>query len=59
MSVWCKGTPKMKYPHKLPEIQGCYFAGQRLQMPGGLPIAGYTGRLAVQHLCKDTNTIFI
>lgn len=59
MSVWCKGTPKMKYPHKLPEIQGCYFAGQRLQMPGGLPIAGYTGRMAVQHLCKDTETIFV
>ena len=59
MSVWEKGTKQYNYPQKLPSVKGVYFAGQRTMMPGGLPIAVYSGRIAVQLLCKDTNTLFV
>ena len=59
MSVWQKNSPKVSYPQKLPEIKGTYFVGQRISMPGGLPLAAYSGRTAVQHLCRDTDTEFI
>ena len=59
MSVWKKGTKQYNYPQKLPSVKGVYFAGQRTMMPGGLPIAVYSGRIAVQLLCRDTNTLFI
>jgi phytoene dehydrogenase-like protein len=47
------------YPSVIKGLDGVYFAGQRLMPPGGLPPALTTGRTAVQHLCKDTNTLFI
>ena len=59
MSVWEKGTKQYNYPQKIPGIKGVYFAGQRTMMPGGLPIAAYSGRIAVQLLCRDTNTLFV
>lgn len=59
MSVWEKGTKQYNYPQKIPGINGVYFAGQRTMMPGGLPIAAYSGRIAVQLLCRDTNTLFV
>ncbi len=40
-------------------IRFCYFAGQRLMPPGGLPVAATTGRTAVQYLCRDTDTVFV
>ena len=59
MSVWEKGGKQRNYPQYLESIWGVYFAGQRLQMPGGLPIAVYTGRQAVQCLCRDTGVEFV
>ena len=59
MSTWKKGEKQTDYPQKLPGIKGVYFAGQRIKMPGGLPIAVNTGRTAVQLLCRDTKTIFV
>ena len=59
MSVWEKGTKQYNYPQVLPGIEGVYFAGQRTMMPGGLPIAAYSGRIAVQLLCRDTGSTFI
>ena len=59
MSVWEKGGTQENYPQKLQTIDGVYFAGQRIQMPGGLPIAVYTGRQAVQQLCKDEKILFV
>ena len=59
MSVWEKGGKQRNYPQTLDSIFGVYFAGQRLQMPGGLPIAVYTGRQAVQLLCRDTGVEFV
>lgn len=59
MSVWEKGGKQNNYPQTLDSIWGVYFAGQRILMPGGLPIAVYTGRQAVQCLCRDTGTEFV
>ena len=59
MSVWEKGGKQYNYPQALDSIFGVYFAGQRIQMPGGLPIAVYTGRLAVQYLCRDFGVEFV
>lgn len=53
MSVWEAGGKQYNYPQTLDSVFGVYFAGQRIQMPGGLPIAVYTGRQAVQNLCRD------
>ena len=53
MSVWEAGGKQYNYPQILDSVFGVYFAGQRIQMPGGLPIAVYTGRQAVQNLCRD------
>ena len=59
MSVWKKGGKMSNYPQTLDSIEGVYFAGQRIQMPGGLPLAAYTGRLAVQKVCRDFDVEFI
>ncbi len=59
MSVWEAGGKQYNYPQYLESVDGVYFAGQRLQMPGGLPIAVYTGRQAVQLLCRDTDQEFV
>jgi phytoene dehydrogenase-like protein len=47
------------YPCTIDGLSGIYFAGQRMMPPGGLPVALSTGRTAVQHLCRDTDTIFV
>lgn len=59
MSVWQKGGKQRNYPQTLDTVFGVYFAGQRIQMPGGLPIAVYTGRQAVQYLCRDFGEVFV
>jgi len=55
-------TPGMKmktYPAVIKGLSGVYFAGHRMTPPGGLPVALMSGRTAVQHLCRDTKTLFI
>jgi len=47
------------YPAVIPGLSGVYFAGQRMMPPGGYPVTLMTARIAVQHLCKDTDTLFI
>ena len=58
MSVMKKGQGMAQYPVKPKSIQRLYFAGQRMISPGGTPVALSTGREAVQHLCRDTDTMF-
>ena len=58
MTLVKKGEANARYPGKPESIQNLYFAGQRLNTPGGLPVALITGRTAVQHLCLDTDTVF-
>ena len=55
-------TPDLKltsYPSVIKGLDSVYFAGQRIIPPGGLPPALMSGRIAVQYLCRDTNTLFI
>ena len=59
MSEVTSGMSMKTYPATVKGLERCYFAGQRMMPPGGLPIALMTGRSAVQHLCRDTNTLFI
>lgn len=58
MTLMEKGSSMESYPTKPQSIKNLYFAGQRLAVPGGLPVAAETGRKAVQYLCKDTDTLF-
>lgn len=58
MTVTGKGDKTTAYPNTSENIANLYFAGQRLQPPGGLPVAAATGRTAIQYLCRDTNTVF-
>ncbi len=58
MTIKTPGSPRVTYPCKLAGIDNLYFAGQRLQPPGGLPVALMTGRQAVQNLCKDLDIVF-
>jgi len=53
-----KGDKPTEYPLKSESVQNLYFAGQRMQPPGGMPPAADTGRKAVQYLCRDTGTVF-
>jgi len=58
MTVMGKGDKTTAYPNTCEDIPNVYFAGQRLQSPGGLPVAATTGRTAIQYLCRNTNTVF-
>jgi phytoene dehydrogenase-like protein len=58
MAIAGKNTPMAPYPCKAAAIPNLYFAGQRIQMPGGLPTALVTGRQAAQYLCRDAGTVF-
>lgn len=58
MSVMKPGVRQQEYPLVSDSIQDLYFAGQRMTMPGGLPVALVTGRQAVQHVCKKGDRVF-
>lgn len=58
MSNMVPGGKTGSYPSKPEGIARVYFAGQRITPPGGLPTAAESARAAVQHLCKDTGTVF-
>jgi len=59
MSAMGPGMKMKTYPPVVKGIGRLYFAGQRLMPPGGLPPALATGRMTVQHLCRDTGTVFV
>lgn len=58
MSLMGKKDKMESYPLKPETINNLYFAGQRMTVPGGLPVALETGRKAVQYLCKDKDMVF-
>lgn len=58
MSVMGTDNKRQQYPCKSESIGGLYFAGQRIMLPGGLPVAAVTGRQAVQHVCLDQDMVF-
>ena len=59
MTVWAPGKSSVQYPAKSKTLKGLYFAGQRMMMPGGLPLVVYSGRKAVQYLCRDLKMTFV
>lgn len=59
MTIWASKKASVKYPIKTRSVKGLYFAGQRTIMPGGLPLVVYSGRKAVQYLCRDFKTVFV
>ena len=58
MTLTGAGAPNITYPHVSQSVKHLYFASQRLQPPGGTPVAVTSGRTAVQHLCRDLHQIF-
>jgi phytoene dehydrogenase-like protein len=58
MTITPPGHPRILYPSKAKKIGALYFAGQRMQPPGGMPIALITGRRAAQYLCRDFGAVF-
>ncbi|WP_040213188.1 phytoene desaturase family protein [Clostridium polynesiense] len=58
MTLMPPGNKLVSYPCKPENIEGLYFAGQRLQPPGGMPVALITGRQAAQYLCRDYDVVF-
>lgn len=58
MSIMKPGDSIQQYPCRSESVRGLYFAGQRICLPGGMPVALTTGRTAVQHVCLDQNIMF-
>ncbi len=58
MTLTVKGEKMTAYPSVSESIANLYFAGQRIQPPGGLPVACDTGRKAAQYLCRDARVVF-
>ncbi len=58
MALVPKNAKLRRSPCTLDNIERCYFAGHRLLLPGGLFAAAYTGRAAVQQLCRDMGVAF-
>jgi phytoene dehydrogenase-like protein len=58
MSKRRPGKNKAPFPYKSKKTENLYFAGQRIQSPGGLPVALLTGRTAAQYLCRDFHKVF-
>jgi phytoene dehydrogenase-like protein len=52
------GQSRTVYPVKPKGIEGLYLAGHRMQPPGGMPAALFSGRRAAQYLCKDFGVVF-
>jgi phytoene dehydrogenase-like protein len=58
MTVTMPGD-RASFPQKPETVEHAYFAGQRIIPPGGLPIAAYTGRRAIQYICRDFDADFV
>jgi len=58
MTMLVKGDKLKAFPLKSETVQGLYYAGQRMEPPGGMPPAADTGRRVVQYLCKDNDLVF-
>jgi phytoene dehydrogenase-like protein len=52
------GSRRRIYPSRPKSVTRLYFAGQRMEPPGGLPVAVTSGRRAAQYLCRDFGVPF-
>ena len=58
MSVTEPGDKMKQYPGTCENVEGLYFAGQRMMSPGGLPAAAAAGRQAAQLVCRQFDEVF-
>lgn len=58
MSVMTPQHKMAAHSGELESVKGVYFAGHRMQSPGGLPVALVTGRTAAQHVCREFDVVF-
>ncbi len=58
MNLMKAGMMTTSFPSKAKTVGGLYFAGQRMIMPGGLPMAIKSAWNAAQELCYDFGAVF-
>lgn len=58
MGIMPKGAKQNQYSGCLESIKGVYFAGHRMQSPGGQPVALTSGRNAAQMVCRQFGVMF-
>lgn len=58
MALWKTSGFPPTVSYKSESVRGLYFAGQRTGYSGGLPVAALSGRIAVQHICRDNDIVF-
>ena len=58
MTKMYKKEKRKVYPGFLDSVSGLYFAGHRIKVPGGLPVALKSGRRAAQMVCRQFNIEF-
>jgi len=58
MSVTGPNEKKKQYQGDCESVAGLYFAGHRMMLPGGLPVAAASGRTAAQLLCRQFGATF-
>jgi phytoene dehydrogenase-like protein len=58
MTITPPGSRRGSYPCTVRNIANLYFAGHRMMPPGGMPVAAFSGRTAVQRLCRDFGAVF-
>lgn len=59
MSYMPPGADQNMAQQSVSTISGLYFAGQRIMLPGGMPVALASGRTAAQLLCKQFDKVFV
>jgi phytoene dehydrogenase-like protein len=57
--LWTKKTMNLRFPQKLPGLNGFYMAGQWVAPGGGIPGAALSARSAIKLLCKDEKRSFV
>ena len=58
MAIMKPGCRMKQYPGLCESISGLYFAGHRMIVPGGLPVAAESGRRATQMVCRQFDKMF-
>ena len=58
MAVTEPGDKMKQYPGTCENIDGLFFAGHRMMLPGGLPAAAASGRRAAQLVCRKYDVVF-
>jgi phytoene dehydrogenase-like protein len=58
MALVGPGDKMKQYSGVVESVEGLYFAGHRINTPGGLPSAAASGRTAAQYVCRQFDAVF-